>query len=53
LAFTDELRQMLKIIRFGKHCSCYLKGEYVMDEQYVELDFMVLIGGAEEQVAIQ
>jgi hypothetical protein len=30
-ACGDEPRPILKIIkRFGKHCSCYLQGEYVM-----------------------
>jgi hypothetical protein len=47
---------MLKIVyRFGKHCSCYRQGEYVMvghfwnpyigQEVGRELDLMVLIGG--------
>jgi hypothetical protein len=29
-AFEDQPRRMLKIIRFGKHCSYHLQGEYVM-----------------------
>jgi hypothetical protein len=30
LAFGDEPRPLLKFVqRFGKHCSCHLKGEYV------------------------
>jgi hypothetical protein len=28
--FGDELRRMLKIVRFRKHCSCHLQDEYVM-----------------------
>jgi hypothetical protein len=54
---------MLKIInRFGKHCSCYLQGEYVMvgrfwkphigQEVGRELNLIVLIGGSEERAAV-
>jgi hypothetical protein len=52
---------MLRIIqRFGKHCSCYLQGEYVMIGRFLkpymgqavgdELGLMVLIGGAHLQL---
>jgi hypothetical protein len=55
---------MLKIIKhFGKHCSSNLQGEYVKAgnfwKLYIgqavggELDLMELIGGVEEQAAIQ
>jgi hypothetical protein len=54
---------MLKIIQlFGKHCSCYLQGKYVMVghfwQPYVgqtageEMDLMMLIRGVEERAAI-
>jgi hypothetical protein len=35
-AFKDEPRRMVKIIRFGKHCSCHLQGEYVMVGRFGE-----------------
>jgi hypothetical protein len=55
---------MLKIIqRFGKHCNYHLQGKYVMVGRFWklyigqavdgELDFMVLIGRAEERAGIQ
>jgi hypothetical protein len=55
---------MLRIIqRFGKHCGCHLQGECVVVGRFWKpyigqvvdgkLDFMVLIGGAEEQTAVQ
>jgi hypothetical protein len=60
----DDPSRILKIIRrFGNHCSCHLQGEYVMVGRYLnpcighavsaELDWMVLIGGAEKRAANQ
>jgi hypothetical protein len=51
---------MLIVIQcFGKHCSCHLQGEcldvgrfwkpYIGQAVSIELDLMVLFGGAEEQ----
>jgi hypothetical protein len=53
---------MLIIIQhFGKHCSCHLQGimvgcfwePYIGQAVHGVLDLMMLIGGVEEQVAIQ
>jgi hypothetical protein len=54
---------MLRIIRFGKHCSCHLQGECVVVahfwKPYIgqavggEMYFMVLIGAADEWAAVQ
>jgi hypothetical protein len=53
----------LKIIRFSKHCSCHIQGEFVMVghfwQSYMrqvvggELDLMVLIGRVEGNAAIE
>jgi hypothetical protein len=54
---------MLRIIRFGRQCSCHLQGKCVVVgrswKPYIgqtvggELYLMVLIGGAEERAAIK
>jgi hypothetical protein len=35
-AFRDVPHQMLKVIHFGKHCSCHLQGEYMLVQQLLE-----------------
>jgi hypothetical protein len=53
---------MLKIVRFDKHCSCHLQGEYVMVGRFWkpyriqqavggELDLMTLMVEREERTA--
>jgi hypothetical protein len=55
-AFRDESHQMLRIIYFGKHCTCHIQGECIVVgrfwKPYIgqaiggDLDFMVLVSRA-------
>jgi hypothetical protein len=50
---------MLKTVHSGKHCSCYIQGEYLIPGPFGkkmvggELKLMAPIGSAEKQAATQ